>query len=88
MGAGIHVCNGHIVCRPDINQVIVVLGSSNHQGPHLYVYAARETAAATRVTCNFAVHLLATSKDNGTFIEGYYLNDTLPIPGPTLSCFF
>jgi hypothetical protein len=66
-----------------------MLGSSNHHGPRLYVYAADEpeTAAATTVTCDFCVRLLATSKENGASIRGSS-NISVPISGPSLSRFF
>jgi hypothetical protein len=83
MGPGLlYVCTtGHPGYR-----FVAKLGSMNH---HLFVFAATEleTAAATTaaaVTCDFLVHLLATSKEDRAYIHG----TSVPISDPGLSRFF
>jgi hypothetical protein len=90
MGPGVYVCDGYPGHRPPGYGCIVGLGSLNGQAAPtslLYVNAARvpESAAAA---CDFLVRLLATSKNNDTFICGGQGSSSLPISGPTLSHFF
>jgi hypothetical protein len=91
MGPSVYVYIGDS-SYPIIYPWVVFLGSSNHRCPSLCVYAASgpETAAATTATCDFAVRLFATSKENDTSIHGRYGSSFVPISisGPALSHFF
>jgi hypothetical protein len=76
MGPDVYVCYG---CdyEPRSHHLVVEIGSWNpyDHGPYhpsLHVYAATESeTTAAMATCDFAVRLLATMEENGTFIEGY-----------------
>jgi hypothetical protein len=88
IGPGLYVCTSDNFSHPGYG-LVVMLGSLNRQSRNLYVYAATEpeTAAATTVTCDFCVHLLATSRENGASIRGFSAVPP-PVSGPSLSRFF
>jgi hypothetical protein len=87
MGPGVYAFAGYID-HPGYRSV-VKLGSRKPRDRLLCVYAATglETAAATTATCDFVVHLLATSKEDGARIVASP-NTSVPISGPGISHFF
>jgi hypothetical protein len=88
MGPGVYVYRGcnHYFLYP----LVLELGSSNFHGPCLYIYAATgSAAAATTATCDFAVRLLGTIKEEGASINGRFseYSFSAPISGPGISRF-
>jgi hypothetical protein len=82
MGPSVYVCDVHIN-HPGY-RLVVQLGSLNSRDPLLLrVCAARETAAMT-VTCDFAVCLLANSKEPAVTIKGRDQFLPVPLSGPGL----
>jgi hypothetical protein len=88
MGPDGYVCRGRFNHGGNgIYQWVVQPESSNR---HLFVYAATEPetgVAATTATCDFVVRLLATSNEDGAYIQGTH-GVLVHISGPGLSRFF